>query len=147
MFLLCSNSQRSQVSFPQEIENHANHHLSFFENSLPNRHEISLEIFENLSKAKELIQKKLRGKKVTHLCHPYGIGSEIAIQESKKTGYVTNFWAVISGKPLNQPGNDPFYCSRLKDDYIFRLPGMGRKSLSKILLQKLRRRLGKESLY
>ena len=109
--------------------------------------ETKLEIFENLSKAKELIQKKLRGKKVTHLCHPYGIGSEIAIHESKKTGYVTNFWAVIPGKPLNQPGNDPFYCSRLKDDYIFRLPGMGRKSLSKILLQKLRRRLGKEALY
>jgi len=116
-------------------------------NGFQSPEETKLEIFENLRKAKELIQKELRGKKVRHLCYPYGSGSEIAMQESKKAGYVTNFWAVIPGKPLNQPGDDPFYCSRLKDDYIFRLPGLGRKSLAKIFLQKLRRRLGKGSLY
>ena len=30
-------------------------------------------MFENLRKAKDLIQKKLHGKKVRHLCYPYGI--------------------------------------------------------------------------
>jgi len=42
-------------------------------NSFQSPEETKLDIFENLCKAKELIQKKLRGKKVRHFCYPYGI--------------------------------------------------------------------------
>jgi len=42
-------------------------------NSFQSPEETKLDMFENLRKAKDLIQKKLHGKKVRHLCYPYGI--------------------------------------------------------------------------
>lgn len=105
------------------------------------------EIFKNLISAKKLIENKIPGKCVRHLSYPYGIGSREAVGCSKKAGYLSNFWVTHPSKSINRPGDNPFYCCRLKDDYIYRLPGAGRKSLSWILLQKLKRRIMGEPIY
>jgi hypothetical protein len=66
---------------------------------------------------------------------------------AKKAGYLSAFCAYIPDKPINKSGGDPCKIVRLKDDYIFRLPGKGRKSLLEIFLRKFRRRLKRESVY
>jgi hypothetical protein len=57
---------------------------------------------------------------------------------SKKAGYLTNFWGIDKERRTrNRVGDDPYKISRfLSDEYIFRLPGEGRKTLRKIMEEK-----------
>lgn len=105
------------------------------------------EILDNLIKSKRLIEEHLNQKIVRHFCYPYGIGSTLCTDLSKSAGYVANFWSYIVGRRSNTPGDDPFHCVRLKNDFIFRLPGEGRKSLVEIIKFKFRRRLSGELVY
>ena len=95
-------------------------------------------LFFELNESKVIIEEKLSGKKVNHFCYPWWIGSSLASEISKEAGYLTNFWGILPGRRTNKSGDDPYKISRLlSDDYIFRLPGEGRKSLSQILGKKL----------
>jgi hypothetical protein len=105
------------------------------------------EILDNLIKSRKLIEERLNKKMVRHFCFPYGIGSALCTNLSKSAGYLANFWSCIVGRRNNIPGDDPFYCVRLKNDFIFRLPGNGRKSLVEIIKFKFRRRLSGELVY
>jgi hypothetical protein len=90
-------------------------------------------IFNDFSESKEAIEKQLPGKLVNHFCYPWWEGSMPAVEASKKAGYLSNFWGVFEDKSTNRTGDDPFKISRiLLDDYIFRLPGKGRKSIINI---------------
>ena len=87
-------------------------------------------LLEDFTESKTLIEHKLPGKTVSHFCYPWWEGSEIALSVSKEVGYLTNFWGVFLDRRTNRCGDDPYKISRiLTDDYIFRLPGQGRKSL------------------
>jgi hypothetical protein len=55
--------------------------------------------------------------------------------------------ALSRSLPINRPGNDPYFIPRLKDDYIMRLPGKGRQSLSELFLMKIRRRSMMTNIY
>jgi hypothetical protein len=99
------------------------------------------EILQNLENSKRLIEEHLVGKTVRHLCYPNGLGSAISVKLSTAAGYVTNFWCIRKGRRSNRAGDNPLYCVRIKNDYIFRLPGKGRKSLKTIFKEKLARRL------
>jgi len=109
--------------------------------------ELQTEIMENLSAAKQLIEDRLPGKQVRHLCYPYGEGSGLAVELSVQAGYASNFWTAENGKQLNRAGADPYHCPRLKGDYIFRLPGNGRRSLLAIIRDKFIRRLSAVPVY
>jgi len=102
---------------------------------------------DDLRHARRLIEQRLPGRRVRHLCYPYTIGSELAIQASKEAGYRTNFWGVLPDRRTNRPGQDPYRCPRLKSDYVFRLPGRGRRPLGSIFLSKLKRRLSGRPVY
>jgi peptidoglycan/xylan/chitin deacetylase (PgdA/CDA1 family) len=108
--------------------------------------DIAEEIFDNLYTSKRTLEERL-GKPVTHLCYPFGIWSQLSDEMGKKAGYLSAFCAYIPHRPINKPGNDPYKIVRLKDDYIFRLPGRGRKSLSEIFILKMKRRLKGEGVY
>jgi hypothetical protein len=95
----------------------------------------------DLSQARQMIEEHLPGHRVRHLCLPYLIGSPQAVHAARQAGYATCFWGVLSDRKGNRPGADPYRCPRLKADYIFRLPGRGRRSLAAILAHKLRRRV------
>lgn len=105
------------------------------------------EILDNFVKSKQLIEEHLPGKQVRHLCYPCGIGSLRSVELSKKAGYVSNFWVTVENKCTNRFRDDPYYVTRLKDDYIFRLPGKDRKSFLEIVKLKFVRRLSRKPLY
>ena len=102
---------------------------------------------DDLRGARTLIEDRLGGHPVRHLCLPYTIGSPAAVQAAREVGYSTCFWGVLPDRRTNRPGQDPYYCPRLKADYILRLPGHGRRSLGAILSDKLKRRLSGRPVY
>lgn len=104
-------------------------------------------IVDDLRRTRQLIEAHLPGHRVRHLCLPYTIGSPQAVRAARQADYATCFWGVLPDRKSNRPGDDPYRCPRLKADYIFRLPGRGRRTLGAILSQKLRRRLSGRSVY
>lgn len=94
------------------------------------------QIYWELYESKLIIEKKLE-KQVNHFCFPWWAGSTFASELSHKAGYLSNFWGILKEKKSNKPGGNPFRISRfLSEDFIFRLPGIGRKSLFKIHQEK-----------
>ena len=98
-------------------------------------------IVEDLERSRKLIEHRLPGKSVRHISYPWGTGSEVAVRSSKYAGYKSNYWMIQSDRKGNRPGDDPYYITRIKHDFIWRLPGEGRKSLLDILLLKSIRRV------
>ena len=95
-------------------------------------------LFRELYESKHIIEKNLPGKIVSHFCYPWWQGSNLAVEISKEAGYLTNFWGPLQRRRTNHLGDDPLRIARLlSDDYIFRLPGEGRKSLLKIIKERI----------
>lgn len=105
------------------------------------------DVIEDLSLAKEIIQSKLDIKAGNHLCLPWTIGNNITTQLCKDIGIISCFWGILENKRINNPRDDPFYICRLKNDFIFRLPGKGRKSFVSIYNYKIKRRLFGEKVF
>jgi peptidoglycan/xylan/chitin deacetylase (PgdA/CDA1 family) len=103
-------------------------------------------MLHDLVRARTTLEERL-GKRVRHLCFPWGAGSDLAVSLSREAGYETCFWCSVGGRRSNRPGASPFHITRLKDDYIFRLPGKGRKPLIDIFKGKLLRRAGRLDIY
>jgi peptidoglycan/xylan/chitin deacetylase (PgdA/CDA1 family) len=108
------------------------------------REEMEKAIFRDLAESKKILEEKLN-KKIEHLCYPWGIGSRLSEELSRKAGYRTNFFGSVCGRPYNKVGCGMYGLVRLKDDYILRLPGKGRSSLLDVFLYKIRRRKGAAS--
>jgi len=89
-------------------------------------------MIEELEGSKRRIEEKLPGHRVRHFCYPWWHGCERAVKLSKEIGYDANFWGRLIRRPVNRPGDDPFHIVRLRDYYIFRLPGEGRRSLRSV---------------
>lgn len=96
-------------------------------------------LYKDLCESKQTIEEKLSGKIVNHICYPWWVGSDLSIKISKKAGYLTNFWGMVpERRSRNRIGDDPYRVSRLLgDEFIFRLPGVGRKSLLEIIEKKI----------
>ena len=114
---------------------------------LQSRREMISAIGEDLERSRRCIADHLEGHRVRHLCYPYGVGSELSVRLSRENGYVSNFWSIRRDRRNNRPGDDPFAIVRLKADYIFRLPGRGRRTLLSVLAVKARRRLNRSLDY
>lgn len=104
------------------------------------------QMLSDLIQSKTVLSERLN-KPIQHLCYPWGIGSNEAIALSQKAGYITNFWVTLDERNSNKPGDSPFYIPRLKDDYLLRLPGVGRYPLWKIFQAKLQRRAKTVEIY
>lgn len=116
-----------------------------WENNLNHRYETDLEKEERLlyefKESKESIERYLR-KPINHFCYPWFAGSDLSVELSKQAGYLTNLWGWnIPGRRTNRLGDDPYRIVRLPGDYIFRLPGKGRRSLSSITALKVLRNI------
>jgi hypothetical protein len=96
-------------------------------------------ILFDLKESKRILEEKTQ-KPILHLAYPWGIGSNLSVKLCKDAGYLSNFWGPTHGIPYNKVGSDPYKLIRLKDDYIFRLPGKGRISLGSVFLKKFIRR-------
>lgn len=109
--------------------------------------EMRREMAESLSKSRELIEDHLPGHRVKAVCWPHGAFCDQAIDIAKDVGYQACFCGTLPGRKSNRVGDNPHFTVRLKNDYIFRLPGQGRWSLGAIMAQKMGRRLRGETGY
>lgn len=103
-------------------------------------------ILDGLLEAPRILEEKL-GTPVQHLCYPWGVASDLALALSREAGYLSSFGAAAAGRNSNRTGDAPFGVPRIKDDYLFRLPGEGRRPLLNIFLAKLRRRARQLDIY
>lgn len=99
------------------------------------------EIKSDLTEAREIIQGKLGCNAGNHLCLPWTLGNNVTVEILKELGIKSCLWGTIPGENKVQLNQDEFYISRIKNDFIFRLPGDKRRSLVSIYNQKLLRRL------
>lgn len=93
-----------------------------------------------LSEAKRTMEGRLRGKTVRHFCYPHSLGTARSLRLALEAGYSTTAWGVLSGRRTNRRGSGGEVIERLKHDYVYRLPGVGRKSLGAIIGGKSLRR-------
>lgn len=98
-------------------------------------------VLQDLKMASEIIKNKLDKNAGDHLCLPWTIGNTETIHVLKELGIKSCFWGVLSTKKIIKPGDDPYYIPRVKNDFIFRLAGIGRKNLFSIYNQKVKRRI------
>ncbi len=75
-----------------------------------------------------------------HLCLPFTIGGGVAVRAARALGFRSVLWGAAQ-RPTNLAGQDPFETSRVKNDFIWRLPGSGRRSLLGLYLEKATRRV------
>lgn len=96
----------------------------------------------DLSAARTLIAERLGD---THagrqLCLPFTLGSEAVVEIADNCGVTAIYWGIDRKRRINRPGCDPLRLVRLKNDFIWRLPGQGRRPLAVVYATKVARRL------
>ena len=86
-----------------------------------------LAIREELVKARETLSSRLGGHEVNQMCFPFTICGEKAEALLCETGYKTAFADKLFGLRAVAAGGNPFRLMRLKNQFIFCLPGKGRR--------------------
>jgi len=99
-------------------------------------------ILRCLAESKKIIENRLPGHEVRHICFPFTIAGQTALRMAEQTCYAAIYWGVA--EPAHARGVSVRSATRIKDDYIFRLPGEGRWPLRKVFSSKFWRRLGVE---
>jgi peptidoglycan/xylan/chitin deacetylase (PgdA/CDA1 family) len=126
----------------KKINKYVNHY--FVNNNLEPVYESQQDqkkrIRQEIELSKEIIEKKLMGKKVVSFSYPYNERSIIADQILKEAGYRYIFGGLNKCLCYDSDNKLKFF-RRVTGDFIMRLPGMGRSSLNRILLAKASRRL------
>ncbi len=89
--------------------------------------------------SKKIIEEKLPGHSVRHFCLPFSIGGKLAIKSAIKAGYRALYWGVTPPEYATE-FQEIRHVTRIKSDYIYRLPGEGRRSVARIFLEKFMRR-------
>jgi len=102
---------------------------------------------EDLRIARREIQNRLGKDAGNHLCLPWTKGNSKTIEVCKELDIKSIFWGVLENKKINKPGEDPYLISRIKNDFILRLPGDGRENLFSIYKYKIKRRLSGEKVF
>lgn len=106
------------------------------------------EMREDLALARECLREQLGDPSAGRtVCVPFTLGGESAIRVARDLGIEAMFWGVSPTQRISRPGSDPLRLVRLKNDFLWRLPGEGRRSLGSIYADKVRRRLAGERPY
>lgn len=105
-------------------------------------------IREDLAASQALLRRELRLPDAgQHLCLPFTIGSAQAVSVARELGFRSILWGVSPQRRVNAAGSDPLATVRLKNDFIWRLPGSGRRALTALYLEKFTRRMAGISPY
>lgn len=100
-----------------------------------------------LAESRRVLEERLAGTTVRHFCLPRGEGGAEAPDLAREAGYHTLLWGLLPAEDANRPGCSPYRIERVKHDFVYRLPGEGRRSISSILAEKAARRLRGRSGY
>jgi hypothetical protein len=96
-----------------------------------------LQIAAELDQAKQTIDEKLPGKAVRHLCPPWFVATEDALETSASVGFLAAFLGVEPCAPQPAAGIESVLrVQRLSFRYIHRLPGNNRRSLLSTFLDR-----------
>jgi hypothetical protein len=87
-------------------------------------------IAEELLLGKKVLEKRL-GKRIEQICMPWAVCGTIAEFLARELGYKSAVADILFGKRYLHSKTQPFRIMRLKNRYIARLPGRGRKPLLK----------------
>lgn len=96
------------------------------------------DMIKDLSTSKQIIESEL-DKSVDHLCYPWFTGGPSTVKAARESGYRSSYWGFIYRGKTNPIGTDPYYISRISEDYLMALPGKGRQQLLRLLLNKTKR--------
>lgn len=106
------------------------------------------EMREDLGLARTSLREKLADPAAGRtLCLPFMLGGATVIRVARELGIEGMFWGVSSKQRISRPGSDPLRLVRLKSDFVWRLPGEGRKSLTSVYMDKVQRRVAGERPY
>jgi len=94
---------------------------------------------EDLALSRERLEHRLPDARVDQLAFPLYRGSDTAVRVALEVGFRACHWGLIPGRPVNRPGDSPFFISRLSDEFVRRLPGSGRIPLGKLFRNRLKR--------
>ncbi|MDR0994452.1 MAG: polysaccharide deacetylase family protein [Verrucomicrobiota bacterium] len=83
-------------------------------------------VTEELAQSRNMLESQL-GKKITHMCFPWAIAGETAVQAAARVGFHTACSDRLGGRRAVHAGDPPYRLMRLKHLWIPCLPGQGRK--------------------
>jgi hypothetical protein len=92
----------------------------------------ALAVEEDFRLSRQILEQRLN-KCVRHLAFPMFDGTAEALRIGRECGYEGFWWGVLPHCPGNRPGQSPSRIVRLKPEFLRRLPGEGRLSLSRVL--------------
>ncbi|MCB1631655.1 MAG: polysaccharide deacetylase family protein [Pseudomonadales bacterium] len=105
-------------------------------------------VLDELGRARDLLVEHLGSPQAGRaFCVPFTEGGEATLRAARELGIEAVFWGASSQRRLNRVGDDPALSSRIKNDFLMRLPGTGRRSLAQIYTDKVRRRLAGSTGY
>jgi hypothetical protein len=85
-------------------------------------------MWRELDESKKEIEAHLAGKSVRHFCYPWDDGCRMGFDLSVQAGYTTNFVRQTATQAMGVTPGTPMLVSRFSNDWIFTLPGRGRRS-------------------
>jgi hypothetical protein len=103
------------------------------------RRAVPLPFAEDLALSRRELEARLPGARIDQLAFPMYIGSAAAVESARQLGFRVCHWGLIDQRPLNRPGDSPYHVSRLSDEFVRRLPGMGRATLAGLARERLNR--------
>lgn len=90
-------------------------------------------IREDLAAARETLNARLRTHTVRHLCFPWTIAGAAAEAIAAEVGYESAYADTLGALHAPQRGGNPYRLMRLKNKFIFNLPGKTRRSMWNML--------------
>lgn len=90
-------------------------------------------IREDLAAARETLQARLRLDPVRHLCFPWTIAGASAERIAAEVGYASAYADTLGALHAPTRGGNPYRLMRLKNKFIFNLPGKNRRSMWNML--------------
>lgn len=87
---------------------------------------------EDFRLAQKTLERRL-AKTIHHLAFPKFNGTDAALNIGKAIGYQAFWWGILPHRRDNRPGDNTSYVVRISGEFLRRLPGEGRESLTNIL--------------
>jgi hypothetical protein len=103
-------------------------------------------IWMELFDSRRLIEERLPGKEVRHICFPWHVVGRTALGMAKEAGYELCWMGKVDGRFDSRIPRETL-AARIGGDFFFRLPGEGRVSLGRTLFGKAIRRARHGSPY
>lgn len=81
------------------------------------------------TKSKSLLEDRLPGKTIRHFCYPWFQGSLLSDKIARKCGYHSVFYGLENWHDNHEPNKLPVRIRRISEEYLFCLPGKGKKAI------------------